>query len=153
MSTSMKRLAATGIALCAGVGLMGGVASAQAKPGGLLTPRVDSGSATPALAVPAGHVKKGSQWTLEVNAGGCIVQTFGKDHTWTSDFQGDSGTYAGGGKTISETFTAGSANGLTFAGTYSKHSKEYTGTFGGPGAGNTGQLVKGVVSSWNGFSC
>jgi hypothetical protein len=94
------------------------------------------------IAAPA-HVKPGSKWTFEFGAG-CEIQTFASGHTFSADMFGDAGTYSGGGKTISETFTSGDA-GLTFSGTYSKATKTYTGPIGGITVG-VGELVKGSMA-------
>jgi hypothetical protein len=99
------------------------------------------------------HFKPGTVWTEEANAGGCEIQTVQSGHTWTADLAGDAGTYTGGAKHLTETWTHGSGAGVTFSGTWKGTLKEYVGSFGGEGTGFTGQIVKGVVSSWDGVSC
>ncbi len=107
-----------------------------------------------AASVPALHVKPGGVWTELNKQGGCEVQTFATGGTWTADIGGDAGTYTGGGKTLLETWTAGQDATLTFTAKYSRSKKKYVGTFGGGfDQGDTGYLVKGVVSEWNGYSC
>jgi len=109
-----------------------------------------AGATTPPA--PALHIKSGGEWTAENVEGGCEVQTFGAG-TFTADIGGDSGSYSSVGTKISETWNAGQDEGLTFKGHYSKSLKEYKGKFGGFDAGDTGFIVKGVVSSYNGFDC
>jgi hypothetical protein len=99
------------------------------------------------------HVKPGGVWTEENKEGGCEVQTFGPGSSFSADIGGDSGTYTGGGRKITETWTQGQDSGLTLSGKYSISRGKYVVTFGGFDAGDTGFLVKGVVSTWNGFSC
>ncbi len=98
-------------------------------------------------------MKPGGVWTEENKEGGCEVQTFGSANTFGADIGGDSGTYTGGGTKIAETWTHGQDAGLTFTGHYSTTKNKYVGTFGGFDAGDNGFIVKGVVSTWNGFSC
>ena len=125
---------AAGLAMTAGVGLAGGGAASAAS--------------------PVLHVKPGSNWTAEVNGGGgCEVETFAANHTFHGGLYGDKGPWSGGGNRITMTWTAGYVTGLTFTGTFTKTpTKEYVGNFGGIAAA-TGQLVKGVVSNWDGFTC
>jgi hypothetical protein len=112
------------------------------------------GAGADSAAVPALHIKNGSQWTAEVNdGGGCEVNTFSANHTFRGGSYGDAGMWRDGGSRITMTWTAGYVTGLTFTGTFTKTpTKEYVGNFGGITAA-TGQLVKGVVSSWDGFTC
>lgn len=125
-------LMATGMALVMSVGFVG-VAHAAAM---------------------ASHVKPGGVWTETNVEGGCEEQNFAVGHSWTAPSQGDAGTYTGGGKTITESWTTGHDSGLTFSGKYSKSKKEYIGTFGGSfDNGDTGYIVKGVELTWNGYSC
>ena len=50
--------------------------------------------------------------------------------TFTSDLFGDSGTWSGGGATITVTWTAGQDNTLVFTGTFTKTPRrEYKGSF------------------------
>ncbi len=133
----MRRIgvAAGGLAIAAALGLVG----------------AGSASAAPAL-----KIKNGAEWTIEVNNAECEVQTFSSNGTWTSDRNGDAGTWSGGGETIHIKWITGLEDGLTFKGTYTKTpTKEYSGKFGGMahGAGVTGQEVKGVVSTWDGINC
>jgi hypothetical protein len=91
----------------------------------------------------------GQEWTLEVNGGGCSVETFGAAGTWTSD-EGASGSYSLSGPDLVETWDQGQAS---FTGTYQAGSAEYAGSFGGNLAGYTGQLAHGAVSTFNGQPC
>jgi hypothetical protein len=75
-----------------------------------------------------GNIQPGGVWTLAIGGGFCEVQTFSFGNTFTADDYGDAGTYSGGGKTISEDFTAGEDSGSTFSGMYSRSSKGYSGT-------------------------
>jgi hypothetical protein len=134
-------LATAGLALMIGIGLTG-------VPGA-------SGS-TPALhvtATPALHVKPGSKWTLERVGGSCAVWTIGAGDTWTSDMGGNKGTFTGGGHKITATWTAGSNYPASFSGTYHRAAKEYVGPGGGNLSGGTFNLIKGVVPTWDGYSC
>ena len=72
--------------------------------------------------------------------------SFAAGHTWTGDQGGDAGTYTTHGKKMTLTWTSGGDSPATFAGKYHNAAKDYTGSFGGLGAGFTGQLVKGAVS-------
>jgi hypothetical protein len=100
------------------------------------------------------HVKPGGTWTSEAVGNGCQIQTFAAGNTWTGDNFGDSGTYAGGGKKITTTDTAGNDTTLVFSGSYVKAKKRYTGTFNARDSITaTGQLVKGAVSTWHGHTC
>lgn len=100
-------------------------------------------------AAPALKVHNGATWTIEVNEGGCQLDVLHSNYRFSSpdgQFNGDAGTWSGGGKTIRMKWTAGSDVGLKFQGTFtSTPVKEYVGTFGGIAAGDTGQLVKGAV--------
>ena len=107
-----------------------------------------AGAGTASAAAPTLKVKPGSQWTLEDHGiegtGGCEVDTMASNGTFTSDLFGDSGTWSGGGSTITVTWTAGSDNGTIFTGTFTKTSrKEYTGSF---STGDLGLLIKGEVN-------
>ncbi len=82
-------------------------------------------------ATTEGHVKVGSVWTFQ-DGSICYVETIAKGHTWTAD-NGDSGTYTGAGKKITETWTGGKDAGLTFRGKYIKGENEYFGTEGPDG--------------------
>lgn len=108
---------------------------------------------TASAETPALHVKSGGVWTAEVKHAGCEIVTFGAHKTFTGDMGGDTGTYTGGGQSISMKWTAGEAAGLTFSGTFSKSDDEFTGSYGGSGSGEKGQLVKGKVATWDGNAC
>ncbi|HXW35924.1 MAG TPA: hypothetical protein VEJ87_15220 [Acidimicrobiales bacterium] len=102
--------------------------------------------AAPATAVPK-HVKPGSVWTLEVSGGYCEVQTFLVDHLFTANVNDDAGTYTGGGKKITETWTSGGFAGTTDSGTYLKSAGYYLVELFLDGSEvNTGALVPGAVS-------
>jgi hypothetical protein len=116
------------------LGLSGGVASATA---------------------PALKVQPGSRWTLEdhgiEHTGGCEIDTMRANGTFTSDLFGDSGTWSGGGRTITMTWTAGSDSGVTFSGTFTRTPvKEYSGSL---STGDLGVLVKGIVHTFHGQVC
>ncbi len=106
-------------------------------------------------AVPAAaHINNGSEWTIEVNPKSCEVGTFSSNGTFSFQASGDSGTWSGGGTTVKLKWTGGTDAGLKFKGTWSTAPvKEYAGTFGGLGAGETGQLVKGSVGRFGGTVC
>ena len=106
-------------------------------------------------AAPAApHVTNGSEWTIEVNPKTCEVGTFSSSGTFSFQASGDTGTWSGGGATVKMKWTGGTDADLKFKGTWSKTPvKEYAGTFGGIGSGDTGQLVKGSVGSFGGTVC
>ena len=115
-----------------------------------------AGAGAASAAAPALKVKPGSHWTLEDHGiegtGGCEVDTMASNGTFTSDLFGDSGTWSGGGSTITVTWTAGSDNGVVFTGTFVRTptTKEYKGSF---NTGDLGLLIKGVVHSFRGQIC
>lgn len=76
------------------------------------------------------YVTPGSSWTLEVESEFCEVQTFQMGGTGTADDYGDTGTWTSGGKALDEIFTGGDdgGSGNYIATTYSKTSKDYSGT-------------------------
>jgi hypothetical protein len=102
----------------------------------------------------ASHINNGSEWTIEVNPKTCEVGTFTSNGTFSFQASGDSGTWTGGGATVKMKWTGGTDAGLKFKGTWGTTPvKEYAGTFGGVGAGDTGQLVKGSVDTFGGTVC
>jgi hypothetical protein len=114
-ATMLRRVSVltAGLAMTAGVGLLGvGTASAVS---------------------PELHIKPGAQWTFFPMGGGCEVDTFNTTtNTFTSDHDGDEGTWTGGGLTIKMMWTAGPEKRSTFKGSFMKASKTavyYTGTF------------------------
>lgn len=129
----MRRTAliAAGLALTAGIGFAGvGVTSA----------------ASPAL-------KSGSQWTLEENGSGCAVVTFASPDTWTDD-HGDSGTWSVSTSTNGKKNIIMYSGDGTFGGQLTKTPiKEYAGYFEIDDMIYTGQLVKGVIPTFNGHTC
>jgi hypothetical protein len=107
-----------------------------------------AGVGTAAATSPAPKVKTGSQWTIEAKKGGCEIETFGDDGTFTGDLTGDAGTYSGGGAGIIEDWTEGVDSGFTFSGLWVKVHKEYKGDLENP---NTDEffhaiMLRGVVS-------
>ena len=124
------------------------VAAAIATTAGVGLAGVGTASAVPT----SPHIKSGAQWTAELNPAGCEVDTFAANHTFSGDQYGDKGTWTGGGKAITMTWTAGFVTGLTFTGTFTERpTREYVGNFGGVTA-QSGQLVKGV-STFHGATC
>jgi hypothetical protein len=99
--------------------------------------------------VPALKIRPGATWTIVANGGGCQLDVFAANYTFTSpdpQYHGDAGTWSGGGSTIKMKWTAGDNTGLTFKGTFTTTPvKEYVGSFGGLGGGFTGALLKGAV--------
>jgi hypothetical protein len=112
--------------------------------------------AVPASAVaPELHIKPGGQWTVEIrhHTGGCEDEIFSATG-FDGNIGGDRGTFDFGGTMIIMDWTAGSAQGLIFTGTFTtKPVREYKGSFGGIGDGLVGVLVKGAVSTWHGYPC
>jgi hypothetical protein len=114
-----------------------------------------AGAGMASAAAPALKIKPGSQWTLEdhgiEHTGGCKVDTMASNGTFISDLFGESGTWSGGGTTLTMTWTAGSDNGVVITGTFTNTPRnEYRGTF---STGDTGLLIKGVVHSFHGQTC
>ena len=114
-----------------------------------------AGAGAASAAAPALKVKPGSHWTLEYHGvegtGGCEVDTMASNGTFTSDLFGDSGTWSGGGATITVTWTAGDDNGVVFTGRFTKTPrKEYRGSL---NTGDSGLFIKGVVHSFHGQIC
>lgn len=108
-----------------------------------------AGTGVATAAAPALHVHNGSQWTAEFgDQGGCEVDTFASNGTFTGH-DGDAGTWSGGGKTLSMTWTMGPAKGLGFRGTFTKTPKEeYKYTINGV----TSRVVQGI-HSYKGQTC
>jgi hypothetical protein len=87
----------------------------------------------PSAASTALHIKNDSKWTMFPMGGGCEVVTFNAaTSTFTSDYDGDSGTWSGGGSTIHMVWTAGPGKKATFKGSFVNRPKPvryYTGTY------------------------
>jgi hypothetical protein len=106
--------------------------------------------------IVSARIKQGSQWTIELNIpnyNSCEVLTFSSSGTFTGDLFNDLGTYSTGSSSVRLIWTSGGSVGLKFNGTYNDAKKEYRGPFGGYLKGDTGQLVRGAISSWDGSSC
>ena len=111
------------------------------------------GIGTAAAVSPALKIEPGAKWTLEVGGGGCVVDTFHSNGTFTGDKYGDSGTWTGGGRTIDVKVTAGGDDDLVFKGTFTRTPViEYTGRIRVYLPEGTGRLVKGVVK-FHGNTC
>ncbi len=116
---------AAGLAMTASVGLTGAGAASAAS--------------------PALHIIGGSKWTVAVNGGNCQVDTMKASHMFVNhEDTGDRGTWSGGGRTLSMTWTSGDDEGLTFSGTWVSASHEYSGSFGGILV-RPGHVVQGVT--------
>jgi hypothetical protein len=112
---------------------------------------------TPAWA-SLSHIKNGSEWTFEVNQHGCEIETFSSNGTFKASgvaIVGDEGKWSGGDANLKMKWKGGQNTGLTFAGTFNGtvSPKEFAGDLGGTVFGETGQLVKGAMSEWNGAQC
>ena len=129
-------MVASGLALATSLGLTGaGVASA---------------------AVPALKIKPGAIWTLEMRHGACEHDTFDPTfHQFTSDRYGDGGVWSGGGSMISMIWTVGASSGVTFSGDFVSTTTpfKYKGSVNDGGAIIRTKVVKGAVSSFDGFTC
>jgi hypothetical protein len=142
----MKKLGMSAVAIVAlaTFTMTGAAGASTAHATGLLSGQ----SRHQVLAVPgmtiAGKVKVGQMWTLTVV--NCEVQTFAAGHTWTADLGSDAGTYKGGGKKITEAFTAGIDEGGTFKGKFAKSVGGYSGTYTFDGSNYSATLVKGATS-------
>ncbi len=108
-----------------------------------------AGVGTASAVTPANHITSGHYWTIEVNGGGC-EQDLMAASTFTTpndpQYNGDAGKYSQTATTVKMKWTAGNDAGLKFKGTYQSAGHEFVGSFGGIGAGDTGQLVKGAVA-------
>jgi hypothetical protein len=110
-----------------------------------------SGVSIASAAAPAGKIKQGATWTMEVTGGFCLYETFATTtHRFKSAATGanDKGTWSGGGSTITMTWTKGSNEGLLFKGAWTTVGA--TKGFEGPMTLNSapygdGLLVKGVI--------
>jgi hypothetical protein len=123
--------AAAGLVLMASVGLTGAGAASAASPA----------------------LKSGSQWTLEENGSGCAVDTFAWPDTWTDD-HGDSGTWSVSTSTNGKKNIIMYSSDGTFGGQLTKTPmREYAGYFEINDMIYTGQLVKGVIPTFNGHTC
>jgi hypothetical protein len=114
-----------------------------------------AGVGVASAAAPTLKVKPGSKWTLEdhgiEHTGGCEVDTMSPNGTFTSDLFGDSGTWSGGGSTITVTWTTAQDRGVIFSGTFTTTPvKEYKGSF---NTGDLGVFVKGMVHTFHGQTC
>ncbi len=111
------------LALMASIGLAGGGAASATS--------------------PALKVKPGAHWTIEAKKGGCEVETFGDDGTFSGDLPGDTGTYSGGGSAgIIEDWTAGVDTEFTFSGLWVKAHKEFKGDLENP---NTDEFFHAIL--------
>jgi hypothetical protein len=80
-------------------------------------------------------VKAGSVWTMQPTGGICQSDTFATHHAFAStisDGTGDAGTYKGS-KKLTMTWTAGTATGAIFQGTWTRNIGEYIGHYGSGG--------------------
>ncbi len=103
-----------------------------------LAPAVASSAASPGF-----HVKDGSQWTVVVQSATCEVVTFQSNGTFTADRYGDSGTWKGGGATLTMKWKAGALDRVRFSGTALDSGKVYEGSFSWSGNVDPGQVGKG----------
>jgi hypothetical protein len=111
---------------------------------------------TASAAAPTLHIKQGSKWTSEVNGGGgCQIDIFAANGTFVGGDGYDAGIWNQTAPKVRMKWTAGYVKGLEFKGAYttSTNPPEFKGTYNGIGAGDTGQLVKGDVANWDGFTC
>jgi hypothetical protein len=123
-----------GLAMTASVGLAGGGAASAAS---------------------QASIGNHSKWTAEINhINFCEIETFvTTNKTFTGDYDGDGGIWSGGTTSVKLRWTTGGFNGTKFKGTYNSSSKAFVGHFSFDGSTYPGQLVKGVVVSWNGTTC
>ncbi len=79
-----------------------------------------------------------------------MIETFASNHTFAGDFD-DNGTWSGGGLFVRMVWGMGNRlEGDKFKGTFTTTPvKQYSGGIGGEAA----QLVKGVVSTYEGYTC
>ena len=113
-----------------------------------------AGAGMASAAAPALKIKPGATWTFESSARGCEHDVFHSSGVFVAD-NGGSGTWTGGGSTISMDWEAGNNIGMTFSGHFVSTTTpvEYSGPLGGIGAGYNGKLVKGAVRSFHGETC
>jgi hypothetical protein len=110
-----------------------------------------AGAGAASAASPALHIVAGSRWTVEVTQGnGCEVAHFEANHTfWVHPVgNGDVGTWSGGGKSITLTWTSGPDTGTIFEGTFhTTPIEQYVGTYSFTGGSSPGELVKGHAAN------
>ncbi len=116
-----------------------------------------AGAGMASAAAPALKIKPGAIWTFEVKGAACEQDTFDTSlHTFVSDLYNDSGTWSGGGSTISMAWTTGGDSDVTFSGHFVSTTTpvEYKGPLGGIAhAGMSGKVVKGAVATFDGYAC
>ncbi len=89
------------------------------------------GVGTASAASPVHHIRPGSIWSgvTKGERSYCEQLTFSPNGTFTSDKYNDSGTWTGGGTTITVNWTMGTSSSGTFTGTLRKGPvAEYRGT-------------------------
>ena len=118
-------------------------ASAAPAHNGVRAVSVGARTKAPAGTKPPAKVKAGSVWTMQPTGGVCQSDTFATHHKFSSavsDGTGDAGTYKGS-KKLTMTWTAGTAIGETFKGTWTRNIGEYIGHY-----GDGGQSVAAVLA-------
>jgi hypothetical protein len=139
MNMRRATILTAGLAMATSIGFAGvGMASATPLK---VAPATATSAASSALKITPG------QWTLSVKGGGCEILTFTSTGTFsTTEFNGDAGSWAGGGSTIALSWTAGNDTGLLFSGAFVSSPVSYKGSFGGTAFGDKGKLVMGATS-------
>jgi hypothetical protein len=91
------------------------------------------------------HVKPGQQWTAYANGSACEVVTIQAGHKFveTSGSFTDSGTYTGGARTITLSWTAGVDSGTTMTGHWNGVAKDYNVRYNGGILTGSGTFNKG----------
>jgi hypothetical protein len=95
-----------------------------------VSPTASAGQGGSGTVAPS-KVKAGSEWTLELTGSGCESDSFAAHHAFTAvnSTDGDQGTYTGKKtKTLTMTWTAGTASGEVFKGRWRRSTGDYTGT-------------------------
>jgi hypothetical protein len=106
-----------------------------------------AGASVGSAATPALKITQGSKWSAIANGGCFEIVTFALNHTFTGSRGRDKGKWSGGGTTLTMTWTAGKAIGLTFSGTWTTTpGKEYNGTYLYQGSPSNGQIAKQIIT-------
>ena len=108
-----------------------------------------SGTAVATPIVTAARIQPGGMWTVvNLPTNNCDDIAFGTGRTWTGgggDEGNDSGTYKGGGRSITMTWKTGfyATENMVFRGQWNGLQKQYLGTFTYTGGTGSGALVPG----------
>jgi hypothetical protein len=118
-----------------------------------------AGAGVASASTPALKVKPFATWTVEFKTGKlgtCEQVSFNTFvNTFVTDYDGETGTWSGGGSTISMAWTSGPDIGATFSGRFVSTTTpvEYQGVASDDGDTLKAMLVKGALTSYRGYPC